>query len=61
MAEALGVIEPYIRIWEGVWPDTERGKMPRQILVENEQLFARWKASSHLKEFSFVLGPRIDR
>lgn len=62
LREALGVIEPYIRIWEGVWPDTEeRGEMLRRILVDNGQLFARWKASPCLKEFSFVLGPRMER
>lgn len=63
LREALGVMEPYVRIWEGVWPDDaeeERGKMLRRILVENGQLFARWKASPHLKEFSFVLGPRVE-
>ncbi|KAL4861055.1 hypothetical protein BDV12DRAFT_77019 [Aspergillus spectabilis] len=61
LREALGVMEPYVRIWEGVWPDAEkRGKMLQQILVENGQLFARWKASPHLKEFSFVLGPRVE-
>ncbi|KAA8651052.1 uncharacterized protein ATNIH1004_003745 [Aspergillus tanneri] len=61
LREALGVMEPYVRIWEGVWPDAEeRGKMLRRILVENRQLFARWKASPHLKEFSFVLGPPVE-
>ncbi|KAL4789609.1 hypothetical protein BDV19DRAFT_382956 [Aspergillus venezuelensis] len=38
---ALGVMEPYVRIWRGVWPDTDkRGKTLRRILVENGQLFA---------------------
>ncbi|KAI9368659.1 hypothetical protein BJX61DRAFT_205669 [Aspergillus egyptiacus] len=63
LREALKVMEPYVRIWEGVWPDPdaeERGQMLRRILVENGQLFARWKASPHLKEFSFALGPRIE-
>ncbi|KAI9035157.1 uncharacterized protein KD926_004452 [Aspergillus affinis] len=61
LREALGVMEPYVRIWEGVWPDAEeRGKMLRRILVENGHLFARWKASPHLKEFSFVLGPPVE-
>ncbi|KAL4741919.1 hypothetical protein BDV11DRAFT_212518 [Aspergillus similis] len=60
LREALKVMEPYVRIWEGVWPDAEeREKMLRRILVENGQLFARWKASPHLKEFSFGLGPRV--
>jgi sensor domain CHASE-containing protein len=56
----LGAVESYVRIWEGVWPDAEeeRGKVLRRILVENGQLFARWKVSPLLKEFSFELGPR---
>ncbi|GIC87417.1 uncharacterized protein Aud_003801 [Aspergillus udagawae] len=60
LREALGVVEPYVRIWEGVWPDAEeeRGKVLRRILVEYGQLFARWKVSPLLKEFSFELGPR---
>ncbi|GIK01912.1 hypothetical protein Aspvir_005953 [Aspergillus viridinutans] len=60
LGEALGVVEPYVRIWEGVWPDTEeeRAEGLRRILVENGQLFARWKVSPLLKEFSFELGPR---
>lgn len=34
--EALGIIEPYVRIWQGLWPGVvERGEMLRQILVEN--------------------------
>ncbi|KAL6229419.1 hypothetical protein BDW75DRAFT_249680 [Aspergillus navahoensis] len=58
LKEALAVVEPYVRIWHGVWPDAEeeRGKMLRRILVENGQLFARWKVSPHLKEFRFELG-----
>ncbi|CEL03784.1 hypothetical protein ASPCAL04927 [Aspergillus calidoustus] len=57
---ALAVIEPYVRIWDGVWPEgeEERGEMLRRILVENGQLFARYKLSPHLKEFNFELGPR---
>jgi hypothetical protein len=59
LREVLGVVEPYVRIWEGVWPATEveRGKVLRRILVENGQLFARWKLSSVLKEFGFALCP----
>ncbi|PLB52364.1 hypothetical protein P170DRAFT_352846 [Aspergillus steynii IBT 23096] len=60
LREALGVVKPYVRLWEGVWPDAkERRKMLQQILVENGQLLARWKASPHLKEFSFELGPPV--
>ncbi|KAB8075724.1 hypothetical protein BDV29DRAFT_200727 [Aspergillus leporis] len=60
LREVLGIVEPYVRIWEGVWPATEveRGEVLRRILVENGQLFARWKLSPVLKEFSFALGPR---
>ncbi|CAG8140731.1 unnamed protein product [Penicillium nalgiovense] len=57
--EALGVMEPYVRIWQGVWPGAEeRGEMMRRILVENAQLFARWRVSHLSKQFSFELGPR---
>ncbi|KAJ9199092.1 hypothetical protein DTO166G4_7369 [Paecilomyces variotii] len=57
--EALGIMEPYVRGWQGVWPGAEeRGEMLRQILVENGQLFARWRVSPHLKQFTFELGPR---
>ncbi|KAK0673411.1 hypothetical protein QBC41DRAFT_241340 [Cercophora samala] len=59
LAEVLLVVEPYVKVWEGVWPGAEaRGQVLRQILVENGQLFARWKVSPLLKEFDFELGPR---
>ena len=60
LREVLEVMEPYVRTWEGVWPATEpeRGKVLRRILVDNGQLFARWKLPPDLKEFSFALGPR---
>ncbi|KAB8212524.1 hypothetical protein BDV34DRAFT_218897 [Aspergillus parasiticus] len=60
LREALGVMEPYVKMWEGAWPsaEEERGEVLRRILVENGQLFARWKVSPLLKEFSFELGPR---
>ncbi|KAJ5922057.1 hypothetical protein N7516_009760 [Penicillium verrucosum] len=60
LREVLGVMEPYVRIWEGVWPAAEegRGEVLRRILVDNGQLFARWKLPPGLKEFSFALGPR---
>ncbi|KAJ6142334.1 hypothetical protein N7497_011433 [Penicillium chrysogenum] len=44
--EALGIIEP------------GEGEMLRRILVENAQLFARWKVSPLSKQFAFELGPR---
>ncbi|KAJ5799007.1 uncharacterized protein N7503_006512 [Penicillium pulvis] len=44
---------------EGVWPGAEeRGEMLQRILVENAQLFARWRVSPLSKQFAFVLGPR---
>jgi hypothetical protein len=57
--EALRIMEPYVRIWQGVWPDAEQtGEMLRRILVENAQLFARWRVSPLSKQFAFELGPR---
>ncbi|RJE25967.1 hypothetical protein PHISCL_01652 [Aspergillus sclerotialis] len=57
--EALGIMEPYVRVWQGLWPGAEeRGEMLRRILVENAQLFARWRVSALSKQFSFELGPR---
>lgn len=42
LREALGVVEPYVRTWEGVWPDPEEwAEVLRRILVDNGQLFAR--------------------
>ncbi len=61
LREVLAVVEPYVRMWEGVWPGTEeRGEVLRRILAENGQLFARWQVSPRLKEkeFSFELGAR---
>ncbi|KAL4902131.1 hypothetical protein BDW74DRAFT_186933 [Aspergillus multicolor] len=47
LREALEVMEPYVRGWEGVWPgaEEERGGVLWRILVENGQLFARWQVS----------------
>ncbi|KAJ5952488.1 uncharacterized protein N7479_010901 [Penicillium vulpinum] len=57
--EALGIMEPYVRVWQGVWPGVEeRGEMLRRILVENTQLLARWRVSPLSKQFTFELGPR---
>ncbi|KAJ5142591.1 uncharacterized protein N7515_001378 [Penicillium bovifimosum] len=44
--EALEIMEP------------GEGEMLRRILVENAQLFARWKVSHLSKQFTFELGPR---
>jgi hypothetical protein len=55
---ALGIMELYGRESQGVWLDAEeRGKMLRRILVENAQLFARWRISPVSKQFAFDLGP----
>ncbi|KAJ0423309.1 hypothetical protein BJY00DRAFT_321954 [Aspergillus carlsbadensis] len=61
LKETLRIIKPYISIWHGLWPDgeEERGEMLQWILVENGQLFARWRVSPHLKEYTFELGPRV--
>ncbi|KAK1989349.1 hypothetical protein LZ30DRAFT_576271 [Colletotrichum cereale] len=57
--EALMVMEPYVRK-KDEWPASEedRGELLRRILVENGQLFARWKLSDSSKEFNFELKPR---
>ncbi|KAF1935461.1 hypothetical protein EJ02DRAFT_460354 [Clathrospora elynae] len=52
--EALGIMVPYVRVWQGEWPNTEeRGEMLRRISVENPLLFARWKLSPVLRQFAF--------
>jgi hypothetical protein len=54
VGEALEIMVPYVRVWQGQWPDTEeRGEMLRRILVENPLLFARWKLSPILRQFAF--------
>lgn len=57
--EALGIMELYVRMWHGVWPGVEeRGEMLWRILVEDSQLFARWRVSPPAKQLTFGLGPR---
>ena len=58
--EVLKVMEPYVQKRNNIWPATEeeRNELLRRILVENGQLFARWKYSPPSKEFSFELKPR---
>ena len=52
--EALEIMVPYVRVWQGKWPGAEkRGEVLRQILVENPLLFARWKLSPVLRQFAF--------
>lgn len=55
--EATAVMEPYVGSCNG-WPSNEsaRSTLLRQVLMENGQLFGRWKVYS--KEFSFELKPR---
>ena len=57
--EALKVMEPYVQKWDG-WPAAEdRSELLRHILVENGQLFGRWKLAKGSKEFYFELkAPR---
>lgn len=57
--EALMIMEPYVHKLDG-WPasDADRGELLRQILVENGQLFARWKLSDSSQDFDFELKPR---
>ncbi|KFY18770.1 hypothetical protein V493_08358 [Pseudogymnoascus sp. VKM F-4281 (FW-2241)] len=52
------VMKPYVQKSD-VWPDTikDRNELLRQILIENGQLFGRWKLSPTSKEFSFELLP----
>lgn len=58
--EVLRVVEPYVQKG-GVWPAAaaeERSELLRRVLVENGQLFARWKLSPLSKQFDFELRPR---
>ena len=57
--EVFRAVEPYVRIWDSMWPATEveRGEVLRQIWVENGQLLARWKLLPVLKEFSLASIP----
>ena len=57
--EVLMVMGPYVQKWD-VWPAAveERSGLLRHILIENGQLFARWKLSPASKEFDFALKPK---
>jgi hypothetical protein len=57
--EVLVVMEPYVLKWD-VWPAAaeDRSELLRHTLLENGQLFARWKLSPLSKEFDFELKPR---
>jgi hypothetical protein len=54
------VMEPYVQRWDAQWPAAieDRSGLLRHILMENGQLFARWKLSPLSKEFNFELKPR---
>lgn len=58
--KVLLVMEPYVQKWDAQWPATveDRSELLRQILMENGQLFARWRLSPVSKEFNFELKPR---
>lgn len=61
LQQVLMVMEPYVQKVDGQWPAAveDRSELLRQILMENGQVFARWKLSPLSKEFSFELKPRI--
>lgn len=57
--EVLMVMEPYVHKRDGrPASEEDESKLLWQILVENGQLFARWKLSDSSKEFNFELKPR---
>ncbi|ERF73979.1 hypothetical protein EPUS_03793 [Endocarpon pusillum Z07020] len=58
--KALTLIEPYVQKGDTQWPITveDRSELLRLILLENGQLFARWKLSPISKEFNFELKAR---
>ncbi|KAK8061190.1 hypothetical protein PG997_015411 [Apiospora hydei] len=53
--QAWMVMEPYLYVHKR---DDDPSELLRQILVENGQLFARWKLSPSSPEFDFELKPR---
>lgn len=57
--EALMIMEPYVQKLDR-WPasDADRGDLLQRVLVENGQLFGRWKLSDSSKNFNFELRPR---
>jgi hypothetical protein len=58
--EVRMVMEPYVQQKWDVWPTAaeDRSGLLRHILMENGQLFARWKLSPTSKEFDFELKPK---
>jgi hypothetical protein len=59
--EALMIMEPYVKKWDVQWPAAveDRSALLRHILMENGQLFARWKLTPHAKAFDFELKPSV--
>lgn len=57
--KVLMVMEPYVQKWDAHWPAAveDRSELLRHILMENGQLFARWRRSPLFKEFNFELKP----
>lgn len=53
------VMEPYVQKWN-MWPAAveDQSGLLRHILLENAQLFGRWKLSPTSKEFDFGLKPK---
>ncbi|ROT39915.1 hypothetical protein SODALDRAFT_293526 [Sodiomyces alkalinus F11] len=60
--QALMVMEPYVHKRHDGWPAAveDRGELLRQIVIENGQLFARWKVWPSCKEFKFELKSRVE-
>lgn len=58
--KVLTLIELYVQKEDTQWPVTveDRSELLRLILLENGQLFARWKLSPVSKEFNFELKAR---
>ncbi|KAK8015788.1 J domain-containing protein 1 [Apiospora marii] len=58
--QALVIIKPYVHRWRqgGYAAIAGQSELLRHILVENGQLFARWRLSPTSKEFDFTLKPR---
>lgn len=58
--QALMVTRPYVHKWRqrDYASIADRSELLRHILIENGQLFARWKLPPTSKEFDFTLKPR---
>lgn len=58
--EALKVMEPYVQKVDAKWPAAveDQSELLRSVLMENGQLFARWRILRPFKEFDFELRSR---